>query len=128
MLNVIMLSVHIMTSIVIISVVMLSVFMPSLVFYILGMLSVNVLCVVMLSVLIIPSVVEAIYAFASCGILPVEHLPHHLKVVVSSPAPATGISSENIAKKKFNNILVGLWHKINKLLEQWAISRILVSI
>jgi hypothetical protein len=77
------------------------------------MLNANMLSVVMLNV------VEPIYGFASCGRLLVEHLPQHPKVEVSSPAPATatGTGSENIAKKKFNNILVGLWHKINKLLE-----------
>ncbi len=85
--------------------------MLSVLFYIFGMLNANMLSVVMLNV------VEPIYAFASCGILLVEHLPHHPKVEVSSPAPASGTGSENIAKKKFNNILVGLWHKINKLFE-----------
>jgi hypothetical protein len=82
---------------------------------------------VMLSVVMFSAVVF-INVLACSGKMVVEHLPHHPKVEVSSPAPATGTGSENIAKKKFNNILVGLWHKINKLFEQWDISRILVSI
>ncbi len=71
-------------------------FLLSVLFYIFGMLNANMLSVVMLNV------VEPIYAFASGGTLLVEHLPHHPKVVVSSPAPATGTGSENIVQQCLN--------------------------